>query len=378
MTVVRADNSHSSDDSSFKAVDQNLEKCRMVNTILFLGGGARTFRVEVGWDNGVVVMSRDSAICFDPSSINTQYRHIFISHAHSDHTAGFMAGRSEKYSTPATAAIFEAMTGRTVGRLKTLNYGEKVKVGDFEITAHNAGHILGSALYMVDTGEETVLYTGDINCVDTVVTRAAEEVHCDVLVLESTYGSPDFLFPPREEIYKDLVEWVVSEAWSDAPPAFYVYPVGKSQEIIKLVNHFTEIPVVVDPRIARVNEVYSSFGVKLNAAIDDGSSNKSKRGCLVVKPRRLFDPSRPEPGVTPAMATGWALRFRRANRSFPLSSHADFYQLLSYVRHVKPKIVYTSLGMNGELASQIRKKIGVEAQPLKNLTKQCLHSNSFG
>ena len=342
-------------------------------------GGWATVKLEIGWDCGVVIRNKESAICLDPQNINTPYKHIFISHAHRDHTAGFMAKGSEKYSNPATASIFEATTGREIIGLKTLSYGERVKVDGFEITAYNAGHILGSTLYRVDTGEGTIVYTGDINCIDTMVTRAAEEIPCDVLVMESTYGSPDFRFPPRDQIYRSLVEWVVSKVREGATPTFYVYPVGKSQEIISVLNHFTEIPVIVDPQIAKVNEVYARSRIKLDATVDGGGSSQPRPSCVVVKPHLSYDPSGLEPGVIPVMASGWAVRFRYRNVIFPLSSHADFYQLTSYVNRVKPKIVYTSFGLSDELAGHIRRRLGGEARPLKPLSKElCLHDHGLG
>jgi len=281
-----------------------------------------------------------------------------------------MAKNTEKYAHPATVAIFEARAGRGVDGFKPLSYRERVRVGEFEVTAYNAGHILGSTLYSVDTGEDTIIYTGDINCVDTVVTRAAEDIPCDVLVMESTYGSPDFIFPPRGQVYRSIVEWVVSRVREGAAPTFYVYPVGKSQEIVRLLNKFTEIPIVVDPWIAKVNEVYSASRIRLEATVDGGSLNQPKPGCVVVKPRQSFELSGLKPGVIPVMATGWAVKFRYRNTVFPLSNHADFHQLLDYVKRVKPKIIYTAFGLSGELAGHLHRKLGVEARPLRPLSPE--------
>jgi predicted metal-dependent RNase len=230
----------------------------------------------------------------------------------------------------------------------------------------------------VDTDEGTIVYTGDINCIDTMVTKAAEEVPCDILVMESTYGSPDFRFPPRDQIYRSLVEWVIPKVREGATPTFYVYPVGKSQEVVSVLNHFTEIPVIVDPPIAKVNEVYSRSRVKLDATMEEGSS-QMRHGCVAVKPHQSFNPSGLDPGVIPVMASGWATKFRYRNMIFPLSSHADFYQLMDYVNRVKPKIVYTSFGLSEELAGYIRRRLGVEARPLKPLSREsCLYDHGLG
>jgi len=155
--------------------------------------------LKVYWDSGVVIQLGETTICLDPQTTKIPYDHILISHAHRDHTAGFLALKPKKYSTYPTIDIFEAITRRKVNNVKRLSYGEKVKIGDFKVFVYNSGHILGSAMFKIETSEGTVLYTGDLNCVDTLITSAANNVQCDILIIESTYGNSGFVFPSREK-----------------------------------------------------------------------------------------------------------------------------------------------------------------------------------
>ncbi len=241
-----------------------------------------------------------------------------------------------------------------------MRYGEKIKVEDFEVTAYDSGHILGSAAYHIDTREGSILYTGDLNCINTLVTKAAEPLEADILIIESTYGKPDFLFPPRTEVYTNMVKWVIDRIAENKVPIFYAYSVGKSQEIIRMLNEFTEIDVIAHPIIASINEIYREYRIPLNTMVD--SDLEKRRKCVIVMPNGYANAYQVRNGVS-ARATGWSLRFRGRN-SFPLSSHADFFQLLNFVKNVNPKIAFTCFGENQNLAFYIKRKLDILAKPL--------------
>jgi hypothetical protein len=71
-----------------------------------------------------------------------------------------------------------------------------------------------------------------------------------------------------------------------------------------------------------------------------------------------------------AVATGWAVRqaFRKYT-SFPLSSHADFDQLMRFVVTANPKVVYIFTGYTDVLAAQIERRLGIKAGPLPVLSQ---------
>jgi Cft2 family RNA processing exonuclease len=72
--------------------------------------------------------------------------------------------------------------------------------------------------------------------------------------------------------------------------------------------------------------------------------------------------------VRTAVLTGWAIdsgcRFRyQADAAFPLSDHADFPDLLEFVKRVAPKRVFTLHGYATEFATKLREQ-GIEAWAL--------------
>ena len=118
-----------------------------------------------------------------------------VSHAHSDHVA--------RHNRPILTTGTRILLGEYLSRSEPveLQYGEPLETPDYTITLHPAGHCLGSAQALVTvraTGER-VLYTGDLRTQPSPINEPAEAVPCDTLVIESTYGRPDYVFPPQEE-----------------------------------------------------------------------------------------------------------------------------------------------------------------------------------
>src|SRR5207245_4166017 len=124
---------------------------------------------------------------------------VFVSHAHSDHTRGF-GHKGLKQSTVETKNIHSALNRHAISNFIAIDLNRKVSVDGVEIRALNAGHMLGSAQFLVHTPMSSILYTGDINCVDTFTTNVVDPHRLSVLVIASTYCSPLYRFPSRESM----------------------------------------------------------------------------------------------------------------------------------------------------------------------------------
>jgi putative mRNA 3-end processing factor len=320
---------------------------------------------KIGWANGISFDTGPSRIIFDPTSgrpLGATWN-VFITHAHSDHTYGFTT-QAKKYSTPETLRIFELLQNRKITNSQTLKIGETIRIEDTEIKALNAGHMLGSCQFELTTPEFTAVYTGDINYVETLTTRPAEVRQCDYLVIEATYGHPSYVFPKRSTIYADIIRWTTTELKEDKIPTFQVYSSGKPQDLVRLFNIYTKVPVVCSPGIARTNSAHADNGVPLeylDSSTSEGKHALKARGCIYVTTGSEQMPK----NVSRAVATGWALRYAfRQYAAFPLSSHADYEQLLQFVSAVNPKRVYVFTGYTDMLPVMIERKLGIKASPL--------------
>lgn len=280
----------------------------------------------------------------------------FVSHAHGDHTRGLRAGKPV-IASEATLALsgYEKAARCTAPGLSLLN----------------AGHILGSNQLVVDGDGQRLIFTGDLRLEDGLTTKGAESLACDTLVIEATFGSPEFVFPPREEIY-DAISFWVRQKLERGCIVFGAYSVGKAQELIKLLNERCGIAPFVHPRIERACKVYEAFGVRLDRipiAQEAMSSN-----FIAILPFREVTPSLARnlqatynKRFFTSLVTGWALRFRYpVDVAFPLSDHAGFDQLIEYVERAAPKRVFTAFGYDERLAAELRKR-GFNASPAKEV-----------
>jgi len=57
---------------------------------------------------------------------------------------------------------------------------------------------------------------------------------------------------------------------------------------------------------------------------------------------------------------------------FSISSHADFDQLIEYVKQARPKEVVTVHGFKEEFADYLRRKLGIRARPISALKQESL------
>jgi putative mRNA 3-end processing factor len=327
---------------------------------------------ELGWCAGFVIRTRENNLVFDPNSTHSLARDssVFISHAHADHSAGFRS-RLKKYSTVETREIFESIHGRAVVNFHDVELHCPIRLGDAEITPLNAGHMLGSTQFLVTLPNTTILYTGDINCLDTLTTTRAERAECDTLVVEATYGEPSYIFPEREQTYAKIVSWALDQIKQGLAPTFQAYGAGKAQELVKLFNIYTKLDVITDQKIAGINAVYSNNGLKMfsrMAAAEEPNNDDSV--LIATRPYFLSDSRK----YVKAVTTGWALKMspKRA-AAFPLSSHADYRQILQFVKDSKAKTVYGFTGYTDVLATQIRKELGIQSRPLPMLAQKTLH-----
>lgn len=320
--------------------------------------------LKIKWERGAAIEFRGTKIIFDSQSGSLGHMVSFITHAHVDHSYAFKLRHISKFSSEETMRIV-ALEGCKVEKWQPLTLNRKVEVDGVEIIPHSAGHVLGSYQFEVNTPDGTVLFTGDINTKETRIIKPAEPVKCDVLIIESTYGSPEFVFPPDEIIAERMVKWANEVLSGNKIPVFQADTLGNAQEIIRIFNENTSIPVISHQKISRVNDVYKDYGYRIEY-IDIGSEEASRlissKNAVIVAPKRLGENFRFK--FVSALVSGWSLK--NAREPFPLSDHADFPSLVDFISKCDPKIVLTYHGgrFNDVLAKYVERKMGIRAYPV--------------
>lgn len=301
----------------------------------------------------ITVAAGSHRILFDPgkSYPAKAFDHSLacISHAHSDHTAGF-GGSGKKIATQITTDIHEALCGQA-HQVLPVAPGQRLELGDdCTLQVYPAGHMLGAVQFLAEWKTSRLVYTGDFNLAPTLLTEAASPQSCDVLLMEATYGRPGAVFPPRETVYAEIVDWTSHVLKAQKTPIFQVYAVGKAQEIIRLINTYLTIPVVVDSHVGKVSDVYRRHHVSLEYFANRTKEGREaiRHGSYVYVTSRPFDRQEfpTSQRFVRAAATGWAhfYQIRTVDKAFVLSAHADFSELVRYVREANPGAVYVTCG----------------------------------
>lgn len=140
---------------------------------------------------------------------------------------------------------------------EAVKYDEPFKIGDLRITFLDAGHIPGSAMIYIE-GEKKVLYTGDMNHLDTRLVRpAVKEIKgdLDLVITESTYARGDHKDRLDEE--RKFIEYsreIVESGGTLLVPAFAV---SRAQEIAEVYheNGFNG-EIYMDGMALKINDIY--------------------------------------------------------------------------------------------------------------------------
>lgn len=287
-----------------------------------------------------------------------------VSHAHSDHTA-----RHESFlATPPTIDFMRIRLGDAVAqRGIPLAYGEAYQHGPLKIQLFPAGHVLGSAMVRVETESgQSLLYTGDFK---TRTGRAAEAIEipqADTLVMESTFGRPEFVFPSSETVQEGIVNFCRECFAADQIPILLAYSLGKAQEVLKILEA-AELPIMAHRTIRALNPIYQQHGIPMPETRPLDFDNMEGQVVLMPPTIRKQIPAEIPPHQI-AMVSGWALqesaRYRyRTDAVLPLSDHADYPDLLKFVEQVNPRTTYLMHGSTTALAADLRRR-GREAWSL--------------
>jgi DNA ligase-1 len=284
----------------------------------------------------------------------------FVSHAHFDHVAPHQV----MLMSEGTARLTRArMPGER--REIILPYdAPHALTPDCTARLVPAGHIYGSAQFHATSEHGTLLYTGDFNLRPGLSAEACATPRADLLIMETTFGLPRYVFPPTEQVLGDIVAFCQQALHDHAVPVLFGYSLGKSQELLQALGR-AQLPVMLHQEIFRLTQVYESLGMtfppyRLFDAFECG-------GHVVLCPPQAAGSSclRKIEHRRTAMITGWATdvgaKFRyQCDAAFPLSDHADFPDLLRFVELVQPTRVLTLHGFAREFAQTLRER-GIEA-----------------
>jgi putative mRNA 3-end processing factor len=311
-------------------------------------------------NSGIQVELGRTRYVLDPHS-HVRADFTFVSHAHLDH----MHSPSKNERIIASALTTELARARGYDLGTTTEQAEGVELLD-------SGHILGSRAIRI---QDEVYYTGDASGRQRAFLGKCRTRRARILVMETTYGVPEYVFPSTAKLVKEVNALVASAYDRGTPVVLMGYPLGKAQ----LLSYFFSSwdPIFYHESVETMNRIHVEHGVPLKPGrrFDPLKDvDKLPRGpWVMISPMssgrsRLMARLKKEYGAILVAFSGWALgpgyRYSMgADYSFPLSDHCDYQELIDLVQAVSPEMVYTVHGFATEFARDLR-RMGFSARPL--------------
>lgn len=270
-----------------------------------------------------------------------------ITHGHADHAR---PGMNRYLATRTAAPVMRHRLGNI--ELDTIEYGDRMTIGDAAVSFHPAGHVSGSAQIRVEVGGEVWVVSGDYKVVPDGVSEPFEPVECHTFISECTFGLPVFKWNSPEEVRNQVNRWWAENASEGRFSVCGAYALGKAQRILAALD--TEIgPVLTHGAVENTNEVLRGQGVHLPQTIRVTPETDVKRypGAFVLATPSALGTNwvnRFRPAST-ALASGWMAlrgvrRRRAADRGFVMSDHADWSGLNEAIRATGCERVYVTHG----------------------------------
>ena len=185
--------------------------------------------------------------------------HIFISHAHLDHS-GFIPHVYSKGFKPViwltkptrdlmgvllsdyhrlqrVRSFSQKDVDTALQNVRMLDYGEEGHAA-FPFSFHNAGHILGSSMIHIKE-RGGIIYTGDMCTRTTRILDGCEQnLQAKTLIMESTYGDKGDVLPSYKQASQLLIHHIKQTLNEGGHVLIPSFAVGRAQEVLLLLDDY--------------------------------------------------------------------------------------------------------------------------------------------
>jgi putative mRNA 3-end processing factor len=297
-----------------------------------------------------------------------------ITHAHADHARpGHISYLTHKNTVP----LLRARLGNKIN-VQALDYNENISINGVKVSLHPAGHIYGSSQVKVSSGGESWVVSGDYKLEDDHLSVPFEPIICNVFITECTFGLPEYIWPEQQTVYDQINDWWRTNKEQGITSLLYGYALGKSQRIIKNINHAIG-PIFVHKSVDEMNKVILEDGGNLpnSITINEKTSSEDVQANLIIAPPSITSGrlKRDLKSISTAMASGWMQHGKKIGKSkidqgFILSDHADWNGLIQAIHETRAEKVITMHGYTSEFSQWLNDNgiYSIEIDELKNQT----------
>jgi len=293
-----------------------------------------------------------------------------VTHAHSDHARpGHVSYLAHKSSKP----LLNSRLGKKAN-IQPAEYGEAIMMNGVKISLHPSGHIYGAAQVRVEDDGEVWVVSGDYKLEDDHLSTPFEAIKCHNFITECTFGLPVYCWPDQHEVYQKINSWWSGNKAEGITSILYGYSLGKSQRIIKNIDHGIG-PVFVHKTVGAMNDAIIADGgdLPMTITLTENLDPESIKGNLIIAPPS-FTSGPLVRGLAPfsvAMASGWIQTGKNMGKldfGFVLSDHADWDSLLTAIKATEAERVITMHGYTQELTRWLNENgtKSIELEELQN------------
>jgi putative mRNA 3-end processing factor len=184
-----------------------------------------------------------------------------ITHGHSDHARfGNKFYLCHKFTKP----ILELRLGPN--NYQTVEWNETIIMNGVKISFHPAGHIIGSSQIRIEYQGEVWVVSGDYKRENDGISGDFEPVKSNVFITESTFGLPIFQWKPQQEIYNDIINWIIKNKENGKASILIAYSLGKSQRVLQALKETTQT-IYAHGAIYNMQQTFIDAGWDLNPVV---------------------------------------------------------------------------------------------------------------
>jgi putative mRNA 3-end processing factor len=151
-----------------------------------------------------------------------------VTHAHADHAR---PGCGAYLCAAPSVPLLRRRLGEEA-RLQPLEYGERLRVGEVELSLHPAGHVLGSAQVRIEQGGEVWVLSGDYKREADPSCAPFEPLRCHAFATEATYALPIYRWDDPGAVARDILAFWDANAAAGRAAVLFTYVLGKGQRIV--------------------------------------------------------------------------------------------------------------------------------------------------
>ncbi len=335
-----------------------------------------------------VQITESGAICLGKSLVcdgfESRHHVAAFTHIHSDHIDDVFDRCMHQYPvymSKITGDLLEAITkdtyrGRTQFRVVDYDSPQQIQIKGHTnyLKLIESSHILGSSQILLTTHDKIkILYSGDISPYD-------EPPECNVLVIDSTHGSPnmDKKIDP-ESLERRFLDVVVDCIVNQKPVCIHAHR-GKMQHLMHLLSTYhdigNDIPFLAREVDIRVAAVYDKYGFNIrnliNATEYEGEEITSGDYPWIEFSASMAHTQSEKQGrvsrITVSGSYGSAVMKQNEKQCWIASdTHAQFMDILEYIKKAQPQVVVTdnSRTCHGlELAEIIHSNLGIPSKSM--------------